>query len=695
MTDAELELAVQRWLGAEAATTYASDALRGRILDIPSSRTATSRWHRFATVPAIGASVATASIAGVLIATMFFGLFDRPAGSEGGTCNNRQVQQALDHLRDADGLRWANREQRREFDPDAEVSFEDPQFVWADTWVSEGAYRAPDKGYDAPLQTGQEPSHGYIEHLQVGGHTYQLVEIDGTPTWTETTNWPTPNMVYGYIGAAFPAFSVPLVSDADWGGTAVPEGLPGAGGCTAATLIPVDETLPPHLVEHRAVAVRVELGSLRPTAVLIGPAASEAAQDGQVRSFWEITWTTPSADEFVAPDDFVPDPNTVEQSFIPEPSSTPLPVDPGAWDPIELPTGATGSIGDAVAGEGRYVVVGSTYSGNDPVGWIWSSSDGKTWTPVDAPNEWVGIAFSDIAWDGSTYVATGYRNYEPPEGPQYTSARPETWVSTDGLTWEEGGEIGPGEASGEVANPGRLVEGGPGWVTAGSIWHLVKNQQRPAFFVSRDGVEWTTIELDGTGSGSIDNVTVMPDESLLAIGCESPGPTNTSGSGGCYTRPWRSADGVSWTAGPVMDVEIGDLDLWGDQLIAVGYDAASSQQRDPSTTPNILMTSSDGESWEPLESFPTGPAGPNTVTVLDEELVVIGYPIDPNLSYPTAWRSSDGQSWEAISLGVPDDATSSDASGAVRTPAGLAFFGGAQIGETSSVPLFWLEPARD
>jgi len=42
MTDAELELAVQRWLGAEAATTYAPDALRGRILDIPSSQAASS-----------------------------------------------------------------------------------------------------------------------------------------------------------------------------------------------------------------------------------------------------------------------------------------------------------------------------------------------------------------------------------------------------------------------------------------------------------------------------------------------------------------------------------------------------------------------------------------------------------------------------------------------------------------------------
>jgi hypothetical protein len=145
MTDAELELTLQRWLQADASATYASDALRRRVLDIPTSTApAGAWWHRFSGIPMISASLATASVAGVLIATMFFGLFDRPAGTEGGTCNNRQVQQALDHLRDADGLRWANREQRRELDPDAEISFDDPRFVWADTWASEGAYLAPD-----------------------------------------------------------------------------------------------------------------------------------------------------------------------------------------------------------------------------------------------------------------------------------------------------------------------------------------------------------------------------------------------------------------------------------------------------------------------------------------------------------------------------------------------------------------------
>ena len=55
MTDAELELTVQRWLDADAAATYAPDALRGRILDIPIDAAASGRGgSRFATMPAIG-----------------------------------------------------------------------------------------------------------------------------------------------------------------------------------------------------------------------------------------------------------------------------------------------------------------------------------------------------------------------------------------------------------------------------------------------------------------------------------------------------------------------------------------------------------------------------------------------------------------------------------------------------------------
>ena len=90
-----------------------------------------------------------------------------------------------------------------------------------------------------------------------------------------------------------------------------------------------------------------------------------------------------------------------------------------------------------------------------------------------------------------------------------------------------GGDIGPAVETGDVANPGRPVFTGSHWVAGGSISTLATNQQRPAFFVSSDGAEWETIELDDVGSGSLGTVVVLPDGSLLALGCESPGGTNS------------------------------------------------------------------------------------------------------------------------------------------------------------------------
>ena len=146
MTDAELELAVQRWLqrrcGRDLRAGCAARPDPGHPIGAAGVRVVVDR---FATMPAIGASVATASIAGVLIATMFFGLFDRPAGTDGETCSNRQVQQALDNLRDAAGYRYVNLRQTHQLDPDAGLSFDDPQYVWTDGSTAEGAYLAPDR----------------------------------------------------------------------------------------------------------------------------------------------------------------------------------------------------------------------------------------------------------------------------------------------------------------------------------------------------------------------------------------------------------------------------------------------------------------------------------------------------------------------------------------------------------------------
>ena len=575
-------------------------------------------------MPAIGASVATASIAGVLIATMFFGLFDRPAGTDGETCSNRQVQQALDNLRDAAGYRYVNLRQTHQLDPDAGLSFDDPQYVWTDGSTAEGAYLAPDRVIERVTTTrGGMFDRGYLEHLQINGHTYRLMEVDGAEAWVQDTNWPTPNLVYGYIGAAFPTFSVPLVSGADWGEAAVTAELPGTGGCTAATLIPADDAVEGGFASQRAVALRVDVGSVRPTAVAIGPAEGAMPHEGDERSTWALTWETPDSSEFAEPAGALPDPNTVEQSFVPTPSPSPFEPEPGAWPATELSADVGANISDVAGGGGRLVAVGAGFPGGHAAAAIWTSTDGRSWEPVVDLPDGAGIGLNTVDWNGEIYLVVGHREDVPAEGEAFTGARPETWISVDGVTWEFGGDIGPAVETGDVANVGRPVFTGSTWVAGGSISTLATNQQRPAFFVSSDGADWETIELDDVGSGSLGTVVVLPDGGLLALGCESPGGTNSGQFGeACYQRPWRSDDGTEWTPGEISDLYVAAMTRWGDRLIGIVSEADPTGQAGEATS--RLATSRNGVDWEDVEGFSPGTGSPYAIDVAGDNIVILG-----------------------------------------------------------------------
>lgn len=722
MNDAELELTLQRWLSADAAALGAPVGLRRRILDIPADPVATtSWWHRFSSVPMMSASVVAAGVAGVMVATLFFGLFDRPPGTDGGTCNNRQVQQAFDHLRDAEGYRFVHRSLLRDFDRE-EVSFEDPQYVWTEHYVAEGAYLAPDRATESVVSTtGAVPP--FPNRVHADGQTFELREIDGESTWVRATNWPTANLVDGYTGAAitnFVSFTIPGVLGLEYGGTPVPEGLlPGTGGCTVAALLPPPEQpqplpdaetgevpvlgeVPESMIERRIVALRVDVSAQRPISILLAPAGDTRQFQGQQSQSFELTWDVPDPAEIVAPTDFIEDPdNRPAEEQTPPPTPSPPPVDPSGWAPTELPLPdgiiGTASVYAAVAGDGIFVAVGSQApAGGSPTeeGWsglIWTSPDAVSWSLVDPPAEFERLNFSMVGWNGETFLAIAYRIGEPLDDGTFTPDRPESWTSTDGITWERGGMLEEG------ANPSRLIAGGPGWVMTGSVWSTADNQQRPVVFTSADGARWTTVELAGTGSGSLGPVVVEPDGSLLATGCESPGATNSHATGElCIMRQWRSGDGIDWTSGEVLDVEIGDLERDAGGYFAVGgAPVAPGQPIDPMGTPtSTVLRSADGSVWTSVEGFPVGEAALTGLTLLGETIVVDGQVIGSGMyPYAAVWRSADGVAWERIGLGLPEEALGSFVQSIVAAPSGMSIVGSLQVGEMGeSVPVVWVEP---
>lgn len=83
----------------------------------------------------------------------------------------------------------------------------------------------------------------------------------------------------------------------------------------------------------------------------------------------------------------------------------------------------------------------------------------------------------------------------------------------------------------------------------------------------------------------------------------------------------------------------------------------------------------------------------HSIHVTGDGLVVLGS-IGNDNGYPsaTAWRSTDGTTWESISLGLPQGAVGSSAVGVVEGPDGVALPGSIQVDETRAIPVVWLEP---
>lgn len=690
--DTELELRLRDWLRADAAAVAVPGGLRASVLDIPSAPARRDAWwQRFATLPAIGAGVSAAVVAAIVVTSLFFNLFDAPAGADGEACNTRQVQRALEGLAVADGYRVMSREYLRFLAAGDEIDFENPQYTWTEAWVSEGAYLAPDRHHDRMIfRLEGRYDRGYLEHLQVDGGTYQLQEIEGEVAWIERENWPTANPVMGYLANAFNSpIGVPGVASLDWRGTPPPDLLPGEAGCTAAAIIPnpespMDVTIPPHLVRRQAIAVRVDASDGRLMAAYIGPAVDAIQRDGDLATTWELTWTLPGAEEFVAPTQTVPDPN-FGTGQTPPPTPTLPPPDPDAWIPLELPSDSGGLVADVAIGD-RYVAVGGRWGADGARGLVWTSVDGIGWEVV--AQAFPDVDLTAVAWDGTRYMAVAHRADE--EG---ANVYPESWTSADGLSWEPGGPIGPLPGSGEVANPSGLLTAGPRWLLGGSIWSLADNQQRPAFFTSADGVIWETVELRDVGSGSLGHLVELPDGTLFATGCEEPGGTNSGAFGAsCLMRPWHSDDGESWVPGPVFGLELSGIGRWGERLI--GLSPTGNPYDDPSATTKVMVSEDDGSAWTELSMIPGEGVSAGRVHVLDDELVVDGqHGFGGTFPIAAAWRSPDGVSWEPIALGLPDGAIGSGVAGVhVADDGRLVVTGYVWMSETDTRPVVWIEP---
>jgi hypothetical protein len=220
-------------------------------------------------------------------------------------------------------------------------------------------------------------------------------------------------------------------------------------------------------------------------------------------------------------------------------------------------------------------------------------------------------------------------------------------------------------------------------------------------FTSADGATWSTVDLPDTGSGHLGDLTALGGGGFLAIGCELPGAANATGEA-CVTRLWRSDDGLTWTHGPILDVELGDIVATPHGFLASGHDPAAGR---PGVGSGSLYTSPDGETWSPVLDFPVGSSsGPGRIRVLGEDLVIDGQLSDavmvdgqlvPTGTYPiaVAWRSTDGgKTWQSISLALPEGAAGSSVESVLKGTNGLVFLGSGVTEDGHGTPVMWVLP---
>ena len=157
--------------------------------------------------------------------------------------------------------------------------------------------------------------------------------------------------------------------------------------------------------------------------------------------------------------------------------------------------------------------------------------------------------------------------------------------------------------------------------------------------------EWTQVHTIGDGSTRIVGGEIAwGDAGFLAVARQfegSEGGPHVSG----YSM-WRSADGQSWAEVPYPAPDEGTYDVVALSGAADGSYVFHAYHFSGSATSLVSLRSTDGETWEPLE---TGLPSDLSIVAIEEGpagyLLVGGQGAETN---PTLWLSTDALTWELV-----------------------------------------------
>ena len=277
------------------------------------------------------------------------------------------------------------------------------------------------------------------------------------------------------------------------------------------------------------------------------------------------------------------------------------------------------AINDIAAGGPGYVAVGASVadSGGDIDPAVWVSEDGLSWERVVSPSfedpgsQWM----ESVSSGGPGVVAVGLSLDGTGEG---------IWTSPDGLRWERV-EVEPFSAANAIWH---VMQRGQGLVAVGAISH------QPTAWSSEDGISWERGKMspaDAELVGAHPHAVVATDETLLAAGFAAKGSFAKwetgvwlSSDGARWQRVPNFGNNSSFT----------DVDIQGLASTPEGVVAAGSwwNQADTKSRAAIWVSIDDGGTWSEIPNEGGVFAGSSEidtgirdVTVFGDSLVAVGW----------------------------------------------------------------------
>jgi hypothetical protein len=350
--------------------------------------------------------------------------------------------------------------------------------------------------------------------------------------------------------------------------------------------------------------------------------------------------------------------------------TTPMPPDPAtAWTGISWRALEAGDplaqIRSVLRWRGGFVALGAEVIADD--GWrtpAWVSTDGVTWRPLGAdvfgPTTIVlGIGETPDGLAALTlHSGTNQCADSPVAFSCWTLAAPlKSWTSADATTWMPHpgpADIAlPDEGCGECGVGAPIVRSGaPGLLAVNSSGTPSPTGSRVA--LSRDGIGWESIPADAIPAGFDFNDVAATGSGFIATGEQG---VSMDGEDTIRAVVLLSEDGRTWSAQdlptsglqPRNGSSAGRVVVGPRGLIVTGSDAMT-----PGT--ELWWSSASGGAWTRLEGYP--PLGVWTGEAEGSGLIPDGTLIGNGerlIAYrsgasPAAWMSSDGSSWQAMTV---------------------------------------------